>query len=54
VFTNANLQVAAFVVALLILVKPLGIYRALAAEGRAPLLSRIEVCRMQPTPQIEA
>jgi K+-transporting ATPase ATPase A chain len=39
--TNANLQVGLFAVALLILVKPLGLYMALAADGKAPLLSRI-------------
>lgn len=42
-FTNANVQVGVFIAALLILVKPLGAYMALAAEGRAPLLTRI--CR---------
>lgn len=39
--TNANLQIGLFVVALLILVKPFGLYMALAADGKAPLLSRI-------------
>src|SRR5229473_5843478 len=38
---NANLQTGLFIVALLILVKPLGLYMALAIDGRAPLLSRI-------------
>lgn len=39
--TNANVQTALFVIVLLILVKPLGLYMALAADGRAPWLSRI-------------
>ncbi|MFL9993524.1 potassium-transporting ATPase subunit KdpA [Paraburkholderia sediminicola] len=39
--TNATLQTGLFVIVLLILVKPLGLYMALAAEGNAPLLSRI-------------
>src|SRR6202051_18321 len=38
---NANLQTGLFIVALLILVKPLGLYMALAIDGRAPLLSRV-------------
>lgn len=38
---NVNLQIGLFIVVLLILAKPLGLYMALAADGRAPLLSRI-------------
>jgi K+-transporting ATPase ATPase A chain len=39
--TNTNLQLGLFVVVLLLLVKPMGLFMALAADGKAPLFARI-------------
>ena len=39
--TSTNLQLGLFVVVLLLLAKPMGLFMALAADGKAPLFTRI-------------